>query len=124
MKFLLAFVLGGHGVAHVAGFVASWRLMSLAELPYKTTTLGGRLELGDAGVRILGVLWLAVALAFLGSAVAVATEARAARLIIVASMLSLTLCAAEWPAAPLGLAVDIALLTILLTTLRSWIPVN
>jgi hypothetical protein len=37
MRFVLAFVLLAHGVAHLAGFVPSWKLATLAELPYNTT---------------------------------------------------------------------------------------
>jgi len=37
MRFVLAFVLLAHGVAHLVGFVSSWKLATLAELPYKTT---------------------------------------------------------------------------------------
>ena len=117
MRFLLAAILGAHGVAHLVGFVSSWRLMTLPEMPYKTTTLGGRLDLGDVGVRMLGGLWLLAALAFFGCAVAFASEVRvAARLTILACVASLVLCAAEWPASRIGLAVNLALLAVLWIT--------
>ena len=65
MRFVLAFFLLAHGVAHLVGFVSSWKLATLAELPYKTTVFSGRIDVGDAGIRVLGVLWLLTALAFL-----------------------------------------------------------
>ena len=74
MRFVLAFLLLAHGVAHLVGFVSSWKLATLAELPYKTTVFSGRVDVGDAGIRVMGVLWLLAALAFLVAAIAVATE--------------------------------------------------
>jgi hypothetical protein len=48
MRFVLAFFLLAHGVAHLVGFVSSWKLATLAELPYKTTVFSGRVDVGDA----------------------------------------------------------------------------
>ena len=50
MRFGLAFLLVAHGVAHLVGFVSSWKLATLAELPYKTTVFSGRVDVGDAGI--------------------------------------------------------------------------
>jgi hypothetical protein len=110
MRFALAAILGAHGLAHLVGFVSSWRLATLPELPYKTTTFAGRFDLGDAGIRVVGVLWLLVAVAFLGSAMAVAAEAHwAPRLTLVVVVASAILCAAGWPDSHIGLAVNVAL---------------
>lgn len=40
----LALVLFVHAVAHLPGFLVSWRIASLKELPYKTTVLAGSFE--------------------------------------------------------------------------------
>jgi len=42
MRFVLAVLLVAHGVAHLVGFVSSWKLATLAELPYKTTAFSGQ----------------------------------------------------------------------------------
>ena len=115
MKFVLAAILAAHGLAHLVGFVSSWRLATLPELPYKTTTFGGRFDLGDAGIRLVGLLWLVTALAFMGCAVAVTVEGRgAAGFAGVVTIASLSLCAAQWPDTRIGLVVDIGLLAALL----------
>jgi hypothetical protein len=57
MRFVLAFLLVAHGVAHLVGFVSSWKLATLAELPDKTAVFLGRVDVGDAGIRVMGVLW-------------------------------------------------------------------
>jgi hypothetical protein len=114
MRFVLASFLLAHGVAHLVGFVSSWKLATLAELPYKTTVFSGRVDVGDAGIRVMGVLWLLAALAFLVAAIAVATEAGwAVRLTVVGVIASLMLCLAGWPDARIGVAVNVGLVLLL-----------
>jgi hypothetical protein len=114
MRFVLAFFLLAHGVAHLVGFVSSWKLAALAELPYKTTVFSGRVDVGDAGIRVMGVLWLLAALAFLVAAIAVATEAGwAVRFTVAGVTASLMLCLAGWPDARIGVAVNVGLVLLL-----------
>ena len=48
----LAFLLFAHGVAHVVGFLIYWRLIPEGQSwTYKTTLLGGLVDVGDAGIR-------------------------------------------------------------------------
>lgn len=114
MRFVLAFFLLAHGVAHLVGFVSSWKLATLAELPYKTTVFSGCVDMGDAGIRVVGVLWLLAALAFLIAAIAVATEAGwAVRFTLAAVIASLMLCVVGWPDARFGVAVNVGLVLLL-----------
>lgn len=69
MRTLLALILIGHGAAHVVGFAVPWRLVASAGVPYRTTVLGGALDVGPIGVRLVGVLWLLTAVAFVSVAV-------------------------------------------------------
>jgi hypothetical protein len=114
MRFVLAFFLLAHGVAHLVGFVSSWKLATLAELPYKTTVFSGRVDVGDGGIRVMGVLWLLAALAFLVAAIAVATEAGwAGRFTVAAGIASLMLCLVGWPDTRVGVAVNVGLVLLL-----------
>jgi hypothetical protein len=114
MRFVLAFFLLAHGVAHLAGFVSSWKFATLAELPYKTTVFSGRVDVGDAGIRVMGALWLLAALAFLVAAIAVATEAGwAVRFTLAGIIASLMLCVVGWPDARIGVAVNVGLVLLL-----------
>jgi hypothetical protein len=114
MRYMLAFFLLAHGVAHLVGFVSSWKLATLAELPYKTTVLSGRVDVGDAGIRVMGVLWLLAALAFLVAAIAVATDAGwAVRFTLAGVIASLMLCLVGWPDARVGVAVNVGLVMLL-----------
>ena len=58
LAILLAVVTGLHGLIHLMGFVAYWPLREIKDLPYKTTLLGGKLDLGAGGMRLFSVVWL------------------------------------------------------------------
>jgi len=111
---VLASFLLAHGVAHLVGFVSSWKLATLAGLPYKTTVFSGRVDVGDGGIRVMGALWLLAALPFLVAAIAVATEAGwAVRFTVAGVIASLMLCLAGWPDARIGVAVNVGLVLLL-----------
>ncbi len=62
MRILLGVLMILHGFAHVVGFAGPWGLSK--SVPYKTTVLGGHLDLGALGIRVLGLFWLGCAIAF------------------------------------------------------------
>ena len=64
MHIIFGIFLIAHGVAHLVGFVTYWKIASFEEMPYKTTLLADRVDVGDVGIRIVGVLWLLIGLAF------------------------------------------------------------
>lgn len=114
MRFALAALLIAHGVAHLVGFVVPWKLLSSAEVPYRTTILGGVTDVGDAGARALGVVWLVAALAFVLLAGAVLAGWNVRVWTFATLSLSIVLCVAGWPEARIGLVVNVVLLTVLL----------
>ena len=115
MRIALAVILFAHAIAHLPGFVVPWRLATLETLPYKTTLFGGHLEIGDAGIRAVGVLWLVAALGVAAAGVAVLARAPwGSAAILVAASLSLALSLAEWPQARVGVLVNIAILAVVL----------
>ncbi len=106
-----------HGVAHLPGFAVPWRLLASPELPYRTTIFAGRLEVGDLGVRAVGVAWAVLAVAFLAMAWAVWADAPWARVaIVVAVAASLMLCTAGWPEARIGVVANLLILGLLAAT--------
>ena len=46
-----------HGLIHLMGFVAYFPLGEIAELPYKTTLLGGRWDIGTYGWQRQRACW-------------------------------------------------------------------
>lgn len=93
MKFLsilLVIITTAHGLNHLMGFAAYWPLAKISELPYKTSLLGGRWEVGAAGMRLFSVLWLLAALGLIASAVLLALKQKVwAPLMLVSVLLSL-----------------------------------
>ena len=114
MRFVLAALLIAHGVAHLVGVVVPWKLVSTAEVPYRTTILGGVTDLGETGARALGVVWLVAALAFVVLAAAVLAGSNVRMWGFTMLSLSIVLCVVGWPEARIGLVVNAVLLAALL----------
>ena len=115
MRLVLAMLMAIHGIAHTAGFAESWQLAPASGVPYRTTVFGGRVDLGDAGIRTVGVLWLLVAFAFLGTAVATVLNApwwQSAAAVTATASISLTVL--ELPQARLGMLINAIILVSLL----------
>lgn len=109
MRFVVALLMIAHGFAHLVGFLGGWRLTS--QIPYKTTLFAGHLDIGHAGVRALGLVWLATGLAF--AAVGVGAWTRAAwwpTALWVVTGVSLVMCLAAWPEARVGVGLNVLLL--------------
>jgi hypothetical protein len=68
-KIVVAFYLFAHGISHLVGFVVPWKIAAMKEMPYKTTIMMDRVNVGDAGIRAVGVVWLLTGLAFVAMAI-------------------------------------------------------
>jgi hypothetical protein len=114
MRIALSILLLLHGIAHLPGFLVSWRLMKAESVSYGTTIVGGALDVGDSGIRLVGVLWLLVAAACVVAGVAGLRGTPGwPTLALTAVTFSFLLCIIGWPAARMGLALDVALLAVL-----------
>jgi hypothetical protein len=112
---LLAAILIGHGAAHVVGFVVPWKLVSSAEVPYRTTVLAGSLDVGPVGVRLIGVLWLLLSLAFVRAAVGLLQHSTWWYLdVLVLVVVSVTLCLLALPESRPGLVANAVVLVLLI----------
>ena len=103
-----------HGLIHLMGFVAYWPLGNVPDLPYKTSLLGGRLELGTAGMRLFSLLWLLAAFIWVVAGVLLIFKHPAwASLMLGAALLSLVICILDWGVAFRGALIDLGFLLIL-----------
>ena len=120
-RIALGVLMLAHGVAHLPGLLASWRLATFPEIPYHTTLLGGRIDVGDGGMRLVGALWLVAALAF-GVAALGAFQTRGwwTSAALAAALGSLALCVTEWPAARIGVFVNVAIVGAVLLGQRAF----
>jgi hypothetical protein len=107
----LAPLLVVHGLAHLVGFVGPWRLLDVEGVTFQNSLFDGRLAVSGRTMRALGIGWLMLAAGFLMTGLAVTLElawwSKAATVLI---SLSLMMCAAHWPAARVGAAVNVFLL--------------
>ena len=108
---IAAVVLALHGVIHLIGFVSPWRIASLEGFAYRTTVLGGAQDVGDVGVRLIGLVWLGLTFGFLAAGYAVwRRKLWAVGLTGVLAVVSLIVCVAGLPETAAGVAVDVVLL--------------
>lgn len=121
MRIILGIILLVHAVAHVPGFLTNWRLATLEGLPYRTTLVGG-IDVGHAGIRVIGVFWLLTALALGVLALGVFTQAWWwPPWLLGIALASLALCILGWPESRMGLGVNLVLLGALaLAWLTHW----
>src|SRR5665647_696257 len=97
-----------HGVAHLVGFLAAWRPSVIPELQHKTTVLSGKLDLGETGIRVMGVLWLTLAVAFVGvGAMVVLKMPLAIPAVLAAAAVSGLLSLIAWPDSQIGVFVNL-----------------
>jgi hypothetical protein len=110
---ILAVVLILHGLIHLMGTTVYMKLGRIEGLPYKTTLLGGRWQLGEPGMRVFGALWVVPAVGFiLGGAALLAGLAVWTPLIIGTAVISLILTGLDWKAAYAGAILSAAILVI------------
>jgi hypothetical protein len=118
MRTTLALLLAAHAVAHLPGFLSGWNLLTVPEMPFKTTVLGGRADLGITGIRVLGVLWLLTGVIVGLAAIAVFRNAAEAYVLAwVAWALSTAMTAVGWPDTRTGVALNGVILIALLVPL-------
>jgi hypothetical protein len=113
MRGVLAAFLIVHGIAHAVGFAVPWRLVTSADVPYRTTLAGGYIDMGSAGMKTVGLLWLVMAVAFVTLAVGVLARTSwwyAALMPLIA--ISALLCALQWPDARVGLLANAVILAL------------
>ena len=119
IRYILVFLLVAHGIAHLVGFVVPWQLITSAEMPYRTTVLQGRVDLGDAGIRFYGLIWLALASGCAVIAIGVLLRwswwlAALEALVVV----SLVFCILDWPLTRVGVAANLLILVVAFAAVR------
>jgi hypothetical protein len=108
-------VLALHGAIHLMGFIVDWQFAHMQTLPYRTSVLGGHLNLGTAGIKSVGILWLVAALGYIIVGVVLAWQGRLWPVPIAAiTALSLIPCILAWPDSAFGAVIDVAILATLL----------
>jgi uncharacterized membrane protein len=103
-----------HGFAHLVGFVVPWQLVKAPDLPYRTSLFGGTLDVGAGGIKIVGILWLALAVAVAGTGVSFLANRVSYQCVFFIVSASLLMSVAGWPDARIGVAINGVLLVVLI----------
>lgn len=124
LRIVLGTVLVLHGLIHLLGFAVYLRLATIEGLSYGTALLSGKLEVGEAGARIFGLLWLLAAVGFVVASVAVfALFPWWWTFTLWVTLLSLVVTALGWPDPWFGVVVNVVILAYLLVGERTgWLP--
>ena len=116
MRYLIAPLVGLHGLPHLVGFAVPFQLILSLNTPYKTTVLNGLIDVGHTGARVVGILWLLTALACVVAGSALWEGAAwSASFTISVLFCSLALCLTAMPEARIGVLVNGILLALFLT---------
>jgi len=111
LRRLAAALLAVHGLIHLIGFLVPWRIAQVEGFAYRTTTLGGSVELGTTGAQVVGLAWLAIAVGFVVAAVGVwRRSAWALGLTAALGTASLVACVLGLPETVAGIVVNVAIL--------------
>lgn len=107
-------VLALHGLIHLLGFASYLKLATVPTLPYTTTVLGGRLDLGTAGMSVFGLAWGLAALGFVLAGAAFLLGWTWWRPVLIAvTLLSLLITVIAYGPATAGIVVNLVILACL-----------
>jgi uncharacterized membrane protein YccF (DUF307 family) len=120
LRLAAAVVLAGHGLIHFMGLLTDWKLATFEQLPYGTTVVNGAFDVGESGIRVVGLGWaLAGALLIAGAWLVLRGDHRAFAVVALATAASTVMCVLGLPDAIMGLAINLALIALLV--LRVWL---
>jgi hypothetical protein len=124
LPILIAIGLMLHGLIHLIGFVVNWQIVTIKDISYSTTVLAGKINLGDGGIRIVGVLWLLATIGYVVAGVGLLMLAPSwLGLTLWVTGFSLVLCILGWPEAQFGVYIDLIILAYLLFGGQlGWLP--
>ncbi|MEO5965684.1 MAG: ABC transporter permease [Candidatus Limnocylindrales bacterium] len=125
IRLAFAAFLAFHGLVHLLGFVVPWQLATTPDFAYTTTAAWGALDLGDTGARAVGLVMLALAIAYPVAAFGVWHATRwALPAVIAATLVSVVVTILQAPAAVLGLLLNVGILAALVVDRASGDPVR
>jgi hypothetical protein len=117
---IAAIVLTVHGLVHLIGTAFYVYQIHMKGFTDNTKLLGGRWDVGDAGIRVFGWLWALPAVGFVAVALVLLVRWPWWKpLLISVTFFSLALTVLDWSSAFLGGVIDIAILILLLVGSRA-----
>jgi hypothetical protein len=123
MRVAMGIYLLVHGLCHFVGFVVPWKIMTMKEEPYRTTLMAGAMEVGDIGIRLVGILWLLACVSFMACGIwALASWPWWRAAILPLALASSVLCVLGLPGAKIGILANGLVLAYLAGAGLRWLP--
>jgi hypothetical protein len=123
MRIAMGIYLLVHGLCHVVGFLVPWKIVTTTEEPYRTTLMAGTIDVGDIGIRMVGLLWLLACVAFMVSGIgAMASRAWWRTPLLPLTLASSVLCVLGLPGAKIGILANGLVLAYLAGASLRWLP--
>ena len=113
-----------HGLVHLLWFVVLWRITTVDGVPYSTTVLAHRIDVGDTGIRVVGLLWLVATLGWVAAGLGLIFLVPWWQgLTIAVALFSSALCILGLPEAKYGLLINLIVIALLFLGGRfQWLP--
>jgi len=126
LKIVVSALFTLHGLVHLIGFFVNWKIIAVEDIPYSTTVLAHKIEVGATGIRIIGLLWVVVAGLWIAAGVGLMVLAPWwLAMTIVALLFSTVMCILGWPEAKFGLLFNIVIVVFLVLNGRyDWLPLT
>ena len=119
LRIALGIFLIAHGCAHFMATSVYWKLFDLEKLPYSTEILDGRVDLGETGIVIYGLVWLLAGAGMAAAGVKVVVKARrAVSWLLAATVFSLVVCILVPDKSMVGIVINLMILGVLLVGFR------
>jgi hypothetical protein len=125
LTIIASIVLIMHGLIHLMGTTAYLKLAEIKELPYKTTLLDERWDLGANGIAVYGALWAVASVGFIVAAVALLAGWNWWQPVLLGvTVFSLLLTTLDWGVAYAGVIINIVILVVVWagTRIAGWFP--
>jgi hypothetical protein len=115
IRIIAAIFLILHGLIHLIGFLVPWGLVKIDSFKYGTTILAGKVDLGETGIRIVGLLWIVGAIGFVIAGIGLwMVLPWWFTLLMAVTLYSLVLCILGWPDSQYGFYINLIILGVLL----------
>lgn len=115
IRIIAAIFLILHGLIHLIGFLVPWGLVKIDSFRYGTTILAGKVDLGETGIRLVGLLWIVGAIGFVIAGIGLwMVLPWWFTLLITVTLYSLVLCILGWPDSQYGFFINLIILGVLL----------
>lgn len=108
LRRIAGLVVALHGLIHLIGFVVPWRLARIEGFGSTTSAAWGSIEVGETGARLVGLVWLVLAVAFVVAGAGLwLARSWAIPLTVGAALVSLPICVLGAPDGVMGIAIDV-----------------